>query len=174
MEEYEKAVKDFADSKKNFQFTNEGIAHAAIVVTNLIRTTESILRIYSGCLHKDVANNKYLVSSLKVFLEKGRNINLILDYLPEEDEQSEALKQIINLEKNVLNNVKIKIDNNQKFSNSVATIFTDNLPHHFIVSDNLAYRFEVDAQNYKAICNFNNKEVAEVLIKTFDEYFNEL
>jgi len=173
MDEYKKAVVEFADSKKDFQFTNKGEKHASIVVANLIKTTDKVLRIYSGEMSRNVANDSYLIKMLNIFLESGKELYLILDTMPNEEEISESLKQIISSENNPLRKVKIKIDENNKFKEHVSKVFTDELSHHFMLSDDLSYRIEIDAEEYKAICNFNDKETVKVLQNIFDTFFFE-
>ncbi len=173
MNDYKKAVVDFSNNKKDFQFTNKGEQHAAIVVANLIRTTDDELRIYSGKLNRDVANDSYLVKMLNLFLESGKTLYLILDEMPDSDGMSQSLKQIIASKNNHLRNVKIKIDTNNIFKEKLATIFMDNQPHHFMLGDNLSYRLEVDAEQYKAVCNFNDTEIVASLKKQFDDFFLE-
>ena len=171
MDDYKKAVIDFSNNKKDFQFTNKGEQHAAIVVANLIRTTDNELRIYSGKLNRDVANDKYLVKMLNSFLESGKILYLILDEMPSDEEISESLRQIIESSENPLRNVAIKIDTDSLFKEKLAKIFTDEKPHHFMIGDNLSYRLEIDAEEYKAICNFNNIKIVTTLKKQFDEFF---
>lgn len=170
MNDYTKAVVEFSDSKKDFQFTNKGMLHAAVVVANLIRTTKDELRIYSGEMNSDVANDRYLIKMLNEFLQSGKRLYLILDKMPNKNEMSESLKQILNSKNNPSRNVKIKVDDGS-FKKIVANLFTDNLPHHFMVADNSAYRIELDANEYKAICNFNDEDTVRPLKKIFDNFF---
>ena len=171
VKEYQKAVTDFADKKANFEFTNKGKHHAEIVVANLIKTAEKELLIYSGSLNKDVANNSYLVKTLNQFLESGKKLRLIVDSLPPEQERSEALKQILVSENNPLRDVRIKEDIDQSFANKLSDMFSDKQAHHFMVADGRAYRLEIDAEEYKAICNFNDEKIASTLKNLIDQYF---
>ena len=169
MKDYEKAVRAFADGKENFQFTNKGKKHASIVIANLLRTSKSECRIYSGKLNSDVTNDSFLVKALNEFLESDKQLYLMLDEMP--DNKSEALKQILNATKNKKRNVSVKIDSEGVFSKQIAPVFEDNVSHHFIVSDSLSYRFEIDAHEFKAICNFNDPNTSNILKTAFDTYF---
>lgn len=172
LEEYQQSVENFSSSKENFEFTNKGKPHAAIVVSNLIRTAQKELLIYSGCLHREVANDENLVEMLQAFLKSGKTLKLILSQMPAEDMRSEALKNIITAEKDPAKDVHIKIDEDGKFSESARSIFHDNVAHHFMVADGAAYRLEIDASEYKALCNFNDSTIAGPLKDVFDLFFS--
>ncbi|MFA6195359.1 MAG: hypothetical protein WC656_01790 [Sulfurimonas sp.] len=171
IKEYRDAVKYFSDNQENFEFTNKGVQHAASVVANLIRTSKDELLIYSGNMSKDVANDPYLVKMLNTFLKSGKTLRIVLDEMPKEEEQSESLKQIITSSKNMKNSVILKIDKDKSFSKAMREVSKDKEVHHFMVADGIAYRFEIDALQYKAICNFNDKKIAGELKVAFDRQF---
>lgn len=174
IKDYQEAVKYFSDNQENFEFTNKGIHHATSVVSNLIRTTKNELLIYSGSLNKDVASDSHLVKMLNIFLESGKALRVVLDHMPSDEEKSEALKQIIASMKNSKRDVILKVDSDQVFSNGIKDLFKDGEAHHFMVADKMAYRFEIDAIQYKAICNFNDEKIAADLTSAFYTLFEKM
>lgn len=174
IKEYQEAVKYFSDNQENFEFTNKGIHHATSVVSNLIRTTKNELLIYSGNINKDVANDPHLVKVLNAFLESGKSLRVVLDNMPSDEEKSESLKQIIASIKNSKRDVILKVDTEKVFFNGIKDLFKDGEAHHFMVADGMAYRFEIDALQYKAICNFNDVKIAGDLAKAFNSLFGQV
>ena len=174
MDSYKKAIEFYANNAENKEFGNKGADHAAIVVTNLIRIAKKELRIYSGNLCTEVANNNFLVRQLKLFLEDGKKLRLILDELPSEENRSAALKIILNSVDNPLHDVKYKVDKEDIVKTDQEANFKDNKCHHFMVADDNAYRFETDIVLYQAFGNFNDQKVANKLINIFDTFFEKI
>lgn len=174
IKEYQEAVRYFSDNQENFEFTNKGVHHAASVVSNLIRTTKNELLIYSGNMNKDVANDTHLVKMLNTFLESGKTLRVVLDTMPTDEEKSHSLKQIIASVKNPKRNVILKVDTEKVFYNGIKDLFKDGEAHHFMVADRMAYRFEIDAIQYKAICNFNDEKIAGNLTSAFNSLFEKM
>lgn len=174
IEEYREAVKHFADSQENFEFTNKGVQHASAVVSNMIRTCKNELIIYSGTMNKDVANDSHLVKMLNKFLESGKKLRIVLDVMPDEADKSESLKQILESINNRKRDVVLKVDTDKVFSKGIKEVFKDKETHHFMVADGISYRFEIDAVQYKAICNFNDKKISGELKDTFNLLFEKM
>lgn len=174
IQEYKEAVEYFSNSEKNFEFTNKGIPHAATVVSNIIRTAKEELLIYSGNMNRDVANDQNMVEMMRVFLDSGKKLRIVVDEIPNEEDRSESLKLILESEYDLTKDVLIRIDENNIFADGLKQLFEDGEAHHFMVADGQAYRFEIDAKQYKAICNFNDTTIAGELKKTFNSLFEQI
>lgn len=174
IKEYKEAVEYFSNSEKNFEFTNKGKDHAATVVSNIIRTTKEELLIYSGNMNRAVANNTSMVKILAEFLDSGKKIQIVLDEIPDEEDRSDSLNLILAARDDSTKDVTVKIDTNHVFSDGLKELFEDSESHHFMVADGQAYRFEIDAEQYKAICNFNDTTIAGELKKSFCSLFEQI
>ena len=168
IKEYKEAVEYFSNSEKNFEFTNKGSEHAATVVSNIIRTTKEELLIYSGNMNRTVANDSDMVTKLSAFLGSGKKLRIVLDEIPDEEHRSESLKLILESQNDSTKDVIVKVDKNNIFADGLKQLFEDGEAHHFMVADGQAYRFEIDATQYKAICNFNDTTIAGKLKKAFN------
>ncbi len=161
--DYEKSVNDLANKDASFQFENRGANHARIVVTAILNSSKNIVYMYSGSLNSDVTEDENFLSTLDGFLDKEITFKLLLDYLPKENEQSKALKKVLDASTNA--HVIVK-----KISKEAKKLLKDT--GHFIVADQKAYRYETDPSEYKALCNFNDKELSKQLIELFTLSFD--
>jgi len=108
---------------------------------------------------------------LNKFLASGKNLRLILDELPAPYARSNALTQVINSLSDPSRNVSYKVDTKGEFKQQLANSFKDGKAHHFIVSDETAYRFETDEEKFSAFGNFNDHKGAGYLIQLFNTFF---
>lgn len=174
IKEYKEAVEYFSNSEKDFEFTNKGSEHAATVVSNIIRTTKEELLIYSGSMDRAVADDQSIVERLSSFLESGKKLRIVLDEIPEEENRSKSLIMILESANNSTRDVEAKEDKRNIFAEALKQIFEDGIAHHFMVADGQAYRFEINAKEFKAICNFNDTTIAGKLKKSFNSLFEQI
>lgn len=174
IKEYREAVEYFSNTEKDFEFTNKGSEHAATVVSNIIRTTKEELLIYSGNMNRAVANDHEMVTMMQNFLESGKKLRIVLDEIPNEENRSDSLNLILEYANNRPGEVIIREDTENIFSNGLKELFKDGIAHHFMVADGQAFRFEIDAEQYKAICNFNGTEIAGKLKNAFVTLFDKI
>ena len=162
MEQYKKAVQEFANKQEDYTFPNKGASHAVIVLEELFNNSKEI-KFFSNKLDYDIL--KTIFSSIKNFIKNGGVLELILD------EPNIVNNDIVTYlcEKNV----SIKIANDE-FRNSVKKLSTQDDIYHFAIGDNKSFRIEIDTQEYKAICNFNNPEISQKFVSVFDDFFNKL
>lgn len=163
MQEYKESVKNLAKNSEDFTFPNKGKEHAQVVVGEIFQNVNSI-KMFSGKLDYEIL--KDLFDTIKDFInDEDKSFFLILD------EQNIKGNEIIHFL--CENNIKIKIANDN-FRDEVKQISKNNNIYHFIIGDDKTFRIEVDTDEYKAICNFNNKEISSRFSKIYDEYFNKL
>jgi hypothetical protein len=165
---YKEAVQYFSKNKVNSDFTNKGKVHAAIVLQNMLETTEKELRMFSGSFSSKVTSDTSFLKSLTRYIESGKKFELLLEDIP--DFPSPALEKIIDASKNPVLNVEYKIAT-QDFINELENVFTDGKKHHFAVSDSRAYRLEFDPDEFTALVNFNEPETASILDVVFTRFF---
>lgn len=164
LESYQIFVKDLADKKSELLFNNSGSAHASIVMSNIFRTAENEVLIFSGSLCSDITNNNEYLESLKAFLNRNGKLKVILE--TELDHKSE-LSSIFE----GCNSSNIEIKNN-----ATSIIKGNNFPH-FAVADSKSCRLEPHesgTHKHSAICCFNNKKIGMHLSTFFDNLFSAL
>lgn len=172
IDEYKKSVERLAQKRMNIEFDNEGYQHAAIVLESLFENAEKNVKMFSGTLNGDVASEIGFLKAFNKHIESRKELKIIVEEIPDKGHQSKALKRVLELQNNPSYNVKLKVAD----ANFIALLkrkFQSGNPYHFAVSDSRAYRVELDAKAYKAICNFNDERIAPKLEEVFDSYFND-
>lgn len=170
--EYEKAVRFMADNNENTIFTNKGSDHAAIVLTHLLRTAKDEVIFFSGNFNSAVTDDANFLEALESYAKTGKKLYACFDNLPEDSSNySQALSLLHSLKDKPSTNIKI-ITSTQQLIDDVTSVFVRDEPLHFAIADKKAYRVEIDANEYKASCNFNEPESAiklhNVIIKHFE------
>lgn len=170
MDKYREIVEHMAATKMDNEFGNKNMQHAAIVLTTMLRNATESFKIFSGEFHSDVTHDAEFLAALEEYLKSGKTFKLLLATIPEEDKRSDALKMVIKYagthEKTVF---YTKAE--ESFITSPLELFNGKIPYHFSVADKTAFRLEIDAQEYKAICNFNDQKIAKDLSDLFDDNF---
>lgn len=157
---YQDSIERLANKKENFVYDNESADHAAIVLSNMLRTTEREFFSFSGKFNGAVSDQENLLYQLHLYVESGKLFNLLLEELPEIGERSAALTMLLeHSEKH--DNVRVKVASS-RFIQYIENIF-DGERLHFSTSDSRAYRLETDTEAFQAVCNFNGPSVAEPL-----------
>lgn len=167
MNDYIKSVENFAKMGENAVFGNKGKEHASIVVSTIFNYAKYDVMMYSGNLSKTVTGNGEFKKSLENMIQKGISFRILLDNIPKEEEQSEALKLI--LENKDKSNVIIKIMNDDS-TKIINDIFDQK--YHFTISDDKSYRLETNSSEFTAYCNFNDPDVAGKLENLFQLMFD--
>lgn len=170
MDKYREAVEHMAATKMDNEFGNKNMQHAAIVLSTMLKNATESFKIFSGEFHSDVTHNPEFLKSLEEYLKSGKTFKLLLAKIPEEDKRSDALRMVIEYAKTHKETVFCK-EAEESFINSPQELFNGKIPYHFSVADNTAFRLEVDAQEYKAICNFNDQKIGKNLSDLFDKNF---
>ena len=163
MHEYKEAVKELANNREDYNFPNKGKDHAKIVLGMIFETTNDEISMFSGELDYEIL--KDIFESISSFIDRGGKLRIILDKpdIPYNDIISFLCKK----------NIPIKIANDV-FRKNVKALSKNAELYHFIIGDRRAFRIEVDTNEYKAICNFNNPDVSQRFLKIFNDYFDDL
>jgi hypothetical protein len=171
--DYDESVEQLATSKINLEFDNRGAPHALTVISNLFKTTEKSIIMFSEKLNSEVADKDVFLSHLQNYLKSGKSFKLLLETLPSENERSEALNLVIKKSEEENSNVFIKKLSEEELSEMRSYFTNKDTAYHFIVSDERAFRIETDPVEFKAVCNFNNPEVAKSFTQLFYKFFKE-
>lgn len=163
--DYKKSVNDFAEKKVDFLFSNKGNDHAAIVVSAMFKNAENYIYMYSGSLNGDVTAEPEFLHALKKFIDDGKTLKVLLETTPVVESCSEALKIV--MEASGSSNVIIKV-----IEEEVKKEFRKRQIKHFMIADGMSFRYEIDEEKYKAICNFNDIEMVQKLSNIFQKAFD--
>jgi len=166
MKDYEKSIKFLAANSEDFEFTNKGAEHASIVLVNMLNQTEDEFLMFSGTFNSDVADQDAFLFALERYLESGKKFKLLLE--EEIKKESKAFKLFKKYAKKD-GIVEFK-QASQDFINEVKDIFEGNILH-FAVSDSKRYRLETDKENFKAIGNFNDPQLAQSFKDLFEDNY---
>lgn len=157
-DDYISYVTSLARGQSTLQFHNKGIGHAKIVFSNIFDQSKKEIFWYTGCLDKKVVDNSLMVNLLD-FIQQGGKLNVKIE---DKDERThEKLYSILEF-------YSLKLPNQVKLSKANHKAIIDDKEVHFLVGDNKMYRLETSKDNFEADCCFNDSEVAESLIQTFN------
>lgn len=170
MEAYIKAVDHYAKNRVDAEFTNKGPDHAAIVASRIFEYAEKSVKIFTGEFKSTVADNPKYIQALKRFVNSNKPLYVVLEKEPLDENISNALKFVIESSKDPTLNVHYKIATNDFFENVRNSFKSHNL-YHFMLGDDRTYRIEIEPNDFKAICNFNDEKIARRLSHTFDSFF---
>lgn len=158
---YAEKIFSLAQDKKNEIFYNSSAEHAIVVHQALMKTAEKYVCIFSSSMCSEISNNTEYISYVRKFLEgnKDRYIRILLTDYTDEFLQTKIAKLFAHYPQQV--QVK-KYDGN---------VYYKNVPAHFTVTDDRAFRLETDIEKHMAFGNFGSKEQACTLKEVFDKMF---
>jgi hypothetical protein len=158
LKSYKIAIENLANKKDGTYFTNSGKEHAAIVMSNIFKSTDSHIRIFAKNLSGEVCDQDLYIDGLQQFINRKGEIEIILTEEPSSD--SKAFKLI--KEYQICNPEKVNI---KKTATNISNL--PELKFHFTVGDERIFRLEKDTSKYLAVCSFNDNEYSKKLISLF-------
>lgn len=163
MEEYRKLVKKLADEGSSELIANGGTEHAEVLIENIFAHAGDAVRIFSGELNARVYGSSGIVENAKEFLQSGTNHKL--------DILIQSKDIVSSLEKHDL--IKMCLELNTKMCELRLVGETDeDVGHHFVVMDEIGYRFEPDREKPTAVGCFHDEVNAKLLARSFDSMFS--
>lgn len=174
MNKYQEYVEYMAKNKVDFLFGNSSSAHAAIVMSTMLKYAEKRVLLYIRNLDGSVFDaNANFELELERFLDRNGRVTIIVEE-GVEHKQSRIFNKLKEINDRKKSNFLIKKDDpNHTFQKKVKEILTDPEINRafYMVADDKAYRLETDNAEHKAYCNFNDTERASKLSKVFlDNY----
>jgi len=170
MDSYRNAVKYLSENLIENEFSNKGPEHAAIVLEHMLKKTENEIRFFSGSFNQNVTKDTYFMKELDKFLSSDKKFFLFLENIPTTSNISPALAKVMEYSVKYPDRIIYK-KIPEAFINELKSRFQSGNVYHFTVSDSSSYRIEVDKMNYKAVCNFNDSNIALKLKEIFDNHF---
>ncbi len=150
------------EKKENKPFDNGEYAHALWGMYKLFEMAEQSINIFSGKLKEQIngvdfyANTQFLEMVEKFLNKPNSTLNII------SEEALDESHSFIKLSKSSPDGkINIKKFEKEKY----------NFDNHFIVADNIAYRYELEENNGKTVkaeFNFNDAKSAKTLTRIFD------
>lgn len=171
---YKNRIHDFAERLDPFIFSNEGVEHAEIVLSEIFEHAKDQVYIFCGHLDEKLTSRSLYYNSLMAYLASGKTLKVLIGDLPEV--KSPALLRIF---EKIQENKKINADYNNiecrllKDSSGINSHFKFNEARniHFTVSDRRSFRLETEPKEYRAFCSFNDVDISNKLSSLFSTYF---
>lgn len=168
--DYKKAVENLAINNSELIFNNSSPVHASIVLSSMIKHSDSEFRIYDDNLSGDIADlNEDFYTNLSEFIESNKTLKIVIDSNHDDYKDTKIYKQLISYKNSHPQNVFIKISNDS-FKETINKVFDKNV--NFAIGDKKSFRIEDIMQTEtglrKAICCFNNSSMSKKLVSSFD------
>lgn len=159
---YSDHVASLAQNKSNELIPNGSNAHAIVLIQSLFLNAEKKMRIFSSMLKREIYEDNQIINGLANFLNKPEaKLEIIVqDY------------HLYDNRNNLSHNNFFKIcSDSDKCSINVASEKDRLLKEHFVIMDDMGYRFCPDKNGSSAVASFNRPTIAANLIKQFDILF---
>jgi hypothetical protein len=173
LQEYRRAIENLARIKSDFVFPNSSPAHAAIVLSCILKYSCDV-KIYDHNLDGDVSEqDEVFFNELKNFLSDNKKKLSITVRDNNFKRDSEACLKFKDLA-HKYGNLEIRTATDI-FKKSVTKLYEKDI--NFAVGDRKAFRMElvdgaIGSNPRKAICSFNKSSYAAKLSKVFEENFD--
>jgi hypothetical protein len=159
--EYAKRSRYFAVNKNSAIFSNSGIRHKEIILSDIFHTAEKYVKIYYPNFDEFNSNNIILIAAIKKFLEQDNvECKIILDTYKADSYIIQLFEKYKNVEINILPTM---------YFNDMKNEFNEDGRVYMVFSDSRMFRLETTTTAY---CCFNDEEKTKILEKLFDKYYN--
>lgn len=171
LEEYGKYLENLASTKSSDIFTNGGKEHASILMSKMFKYTSNEVRMFcEGFKPELIMTNPYNTALIE-YLHLGKSLKILLE--TNEYTEKDAFK-IIREENSRRRKENSPIIECKLIADEYKKMIFDKLSSvhcNFSIFDNDKFRLEISPEDYKAIGSFNSPERASLLIKLFDQAF---
>lgn len=157
--EYIALIDKCAETSENFIIPNSEPKHAAYLIKTLFKKAQSTVRIFTGELFENVYGDKDLREEAREFLRKDKNNSIKIAYQKSLNIDNSSFIQTILNDEQKKGFIEIWSANIVKFQG---------INNHFVVMDDIAFRFETDHVNTKAMANFGDPANAKQLVNIFE------
>lgn len=161
IEEFTASVEKIADEQGDIILSNSGKDKAAVVLSNIFRTTENSLKIFANKLDNDVCGQPNYLTELENCINRigYNNVYVLLENDPLPTSSAYILLK--------RHNIAIKkISNKSEFFKK----FKDE-SINFTVGDKRMFRLETDTVNYKALFCFKEVGISKQLTQIFEDNY---
>lgn len=173
LQEYRALVHRLAKNQVDVVFHNSDEDHALIVLTELFEHAKKRVRIFAGALVGSLGSQTEYIFQLVQFIRRGGHVQILLNDFDAERAKGSALYfylYILQKKPEYQRQVEVK-QTSQEITMSTPD-HDEDVPVHFTIGDDKAYRLEVDIENRESRCNFNSSgSMLQRMIAIFDETF---
>jgi hypothetical protein len=167
--EYKEYIRSLASQDKNVVFFNSGPEQAAFVLSTMFEHAKNDVKIYAGNFAGNISSQKNYKDGLQKFLRTGGRLRILLQQdkfgSPSKEPEIFELLRFFSVIKPEQISIKM---------HPFRVTRGEGTPEmHFAVADDKMYRLEEDIEKFRAVCNFNDKEVVQKLSKLFDEIYSD-
>lgn len=177
--QYYELVRKCSGSRQDTNLSNSKSSHAIFLINELIRTATSTVKIYSGQLlqktpgedPQKLFSNTYIIDAVNRFLLTDTPEIKRFDIVVETGvdggwDRHPLVLSIQKLFKSRKLNATCSIRDLTEQGSKLLDEHGAN--NHFVVSDDSAFRLEIDSKQHKAIANFGDVKLASKLGRSFD------
>lgn len=167
LEEYYQSIRFLSENSLSLEFNNKDANHGVLVMSTLFQQAENEIRIFAGDFKGDICDNDYYIKSLFEAIERGVKLDIVFENNP--NKSSKCYQELLKQKQNKQNKVNI-FQLNEKYKKELVDKVGQLL--HFTVIDKNKFRYETDKNEYKAYCNFDDKDNSEILISNYEKLIN--
>lgn len=173
LQEYREYVHYLAENQIDEVFYNSDEDHALIVLTELFEHAKERVRIFAGSLAGSIGDEAKYVSSLTRFIGRGGRVQILLnDFDAERAKGSTLYFYLYNMQKSQKHKGRIEVKQTPRKITMAGSKDGGDVPVHFTLGDDRAYRLEVDIEKRESRCNFNSADgLVGKMAKAFDNMF---
>lgn len=164
LKEYYESICYLADNEFSLEFNNKDENHGALVMSLLFNKAKESIKIFCGNYAGNICDKNIYMKSLFEALDRGVSLKIVFENQP--NDKSECYKKLFSSLTKNNNLVEMRILNSE-YRQNLFTQFGEIL--HFTIVDSNKFRYETDPVNFKAFCNFDDKDNAEILNSNFDK-----
>lgn len=173
--EYREIIRSLAEEKSSDVINNQGKLHAACVMSAIFDFAKNEINMLSGQLNSELTSIPEYFNSLLNYLSKDNvKLNLFLEKEPELENQSNALKLVLDKAKEFPERIIVKFAETDEQKTILAKLKSNNNGNavHFAYADDQIYRLEYVPSEYKASVSFNNRNIVASLRNIFQKLFD--
>lgn len=164
---YKAFVEWLSDNGDGRIFLNSDPEHALVVLEQIFKQSNEIVRIFAKNLCQNVGNEPSYIAALSDFIERGGRVRILLNGYQKELALNSNLYKRLAYYKSQKKDIVVKISKARPYRKSDI----EQREIHFTIGDEKAYRIETDTESRTAECSMNNPEVALGIANFFDKLF---
>lgn len=160
---YDEMVARLAAEKSTEMISNGCTSHAAVLIKHLFKSARQSVKIFSGNLDNCVYGQYEILTAAQQLLERGGHINIVVQQSPHLSPHSQP--SLVDY----LCSFDVSHPGNQQWSLAIGDAELQTIRNHFVVADDVAYRYETDVNTHEAMACFNDEVLSKDLALLFSE-----
>jgi thymidine kinase len=158
---YKAYVHECAIKKMSNIIANGNLDHAKILIGTFFLFAHDTIKIFSSKLISQIYEDEEVLNNAEQFLAKNKKVEVLLQDIDEQNNDIDKHKFIeINKRLSQQSNIKTVSPRDKKITS------------HFVIMDELGFRFCPIKTVPQAIASFNQPRIAKNLVKQFDKLYS--